>query len=166
MGHIEFLPLRLGAVNNTIFFQHRATGVIVCPHTHFRQVFDCEAFALYIVRQKQLFDSLRIRRRYNSRMIIYEKGGFDGPAKLFRIHGSAVYKAILPAFLSTIISFIYDYADFAGMYEVNVPFVRKFFNPDDEEDSNVIRHPHTISAFIAIFRYDNIFCCWRHGLHF
>ena len=85
-------------------------------------------------------------------MIIYEKGGFDGPAKLFRIHGSAVYKAIIPAVISTIISFMYDYADFAGMYKVDVPFVRKIFHPNDEEDYTIVTHPYTINAFIAIFR--------------
>jgi hypothetical protein len=87
-------------------------------------------------------------------MIIYEKGGFDGPAKLFRIHGSAVYKSILPAILSTIISFMYDYAEFAGMYKVNVPLVKNIFHSNDEFFT-VVRHPYTINAFIAIFRYDD-----------
>ena len=88
-------------------------------------------------------------------MIIYEKGGFDGPAKLFRIHGSAVYKSILPAIFSTIISFMYDYAEFAGMSKVNVPFVKNIFHPNDEGFYTVVRHPYTINAFIAIFRYDD-----------
>ena len=88
-------------------------------------------------------------------MIIYEKGGFDGPAKLFRIHGSAVYKSILPAILSTIISFMYDDARFDGMNKANVPFVKHIFPINDgDEFYTVIRHPYTINAFIAIFRYD------------
>lgn len=87
-------------------------------------------------------------------MIIYEKGGFDGPAKLFRIHGSAVYKAILPAILSTIISFMYDYAEFAGMTKVKVPFVRNIFHANEDGNFLILRHPYTITAFIAIFRYD------------
>ena len=90
-------------------------------------------------------------------MIIYEKGGFDGPAKLFRIHGSAVYKVILPAILSTIISFMYDYAAFTGMNKVDVPFVRKILRPEDNEEFIIVSHPYTIGAFIATFRYEILF---------
>lgn len=88
-------------------------------------------------------------------MIIYEKGGFDGPAKLFRVHGSAVYKSVLPAILSSVISFMYDYAEFSGTRKVHVPFVRDIFGTNIEEDYTIIRHPYTINAFIAIFRYEH-----------
>lgn len=84
-------------------------------------------------------------------MIIYEKGGFDGPAKLFRVHGSAVYKSFLPAIFSSVVSFMYDYAEFSGTRRAHVPFVRDIFRANIEEDYTIIRHPYTINAFIAIF---------------
>lgn len=105
-------------------------------------------FCLYTIctycRSRRESPYFSAKEKVKNSMIIYEKGGFDGPAKLFRIHGSAVYKSILPAMLSTIISFMYDYAEFAGMYNVH---------PSDEFYT-VVRHPYTITAFIAIFRYD------------
>jgi hypothetical protein len=84
-------------------------------------------------------------------MIIYEKGGIDGPGKLFRIHGSAVYKGIIPTCLSTGVLLIYEYVQFDGL----VPTALRFVSGNDKfvPRYTIIQHPYTIGAFIGFFRY-------------
>jgi hypothetical protein len=83
-------------------------------------------------------------------MIIYENGGWDGPNKLFRIHGSAVYKGVLPTLLSTGVLFMYKYIPFQGLVTSKLRLVT------DNDGSNsvltIIQHPYTIGAFIGFFR--------------
>lgn len=84
-------------------------------------------------------------------MIIYESGGWDGPNKLFRIHGSAVYKGVLPTLMSTGVLFMYEYIPLQGL----VPSILRFVSDNDSEynpELTVIQHPFTIGAFIGFFR--------------
>ena len=82
-------------------------------------------------------------------MIIYERGGWDGPNKLFRIHGSAVYKGVLPTLISTGVLFMYEYIPLQGL----VPTILRFVS-DNETNSEftIVQHPFTIGAFIGFFR--------------
>jgi hypothetical protein len=83
-------------------------------------------------------------------MIIYEKGGWDGPNKLFRIHGSAVYKGVLPSLISTGVLFMYEYIPLQGL----VPSILRFVSVDSafQPDLTAIQHPFTVGAFIGFFR--------------
>lgn len=84
-------------------------------------------------------------------MIIYEKGGWDGPNKLFRIHGSAVYKGVVPSLMSTGILFMYEYIPLQGL----VPSILRFVSDNDgvpPSELTAIQHPFTIGAFIGFFR--------------
>jgi hypothetical protein len=84
-------------------------------------------------------------------MIIYEKGGWDGPSKLFRIHGSAVYKGVLPTLMSTGVLFMYEYIPLQGL----VPSILRFVSTTDgvsRFELTAIQHPFTIGAFIGFFR--------------
>jgi hypothetical protein len=68
-------------------------------------------------------------------MIIYESGLF-GLRNLGRVHGSAVYKVIVPALLSTGTLLIYDYA-----------------SPNPPEDQKLTENPYTIGACIAFISF-------------
>lgn len=72
-------------------------------------------------------------------MIEYEKTGSQTIGilrDLTRIHGSAVYKVVLPASISTLILY--------GLHELDL------WIPDST--IFVIYHPYAIGAFIAFFR--------------
>lgn len=89
-------------------------------------------------------------------MIVYENG-FLGLLVLSRIHGSSVYKVIIPALLSTLIFFGYHYFPF-----VLNSYQRKRRPNIDGDDTihedipeviKIIQHPYTIGAFIAFYTF-------------
>jgi hypothetical protein len=81
-------------------------------------------------------------------MIVNENGGsvLGGMGTLFRIHGSAAYKVVLPALGSTALLIAYDFISFSG----RTIYIQRHFNDDDR---TIVQHPFAIGAFIAFFRY-------------
>lgn len=85
-------------------------------------------------------------------MIVYENG-FLGLGSLSRIHGSSVYKVIIPALVSTLLLIGYHY----------FPFVLNSYNNnnDDSTDNNnnndnniqIIENPYTIGVLIAFYTF-------------
>jgi hypothetical protein len=74
-----------------------------------------------------------------------------GVANLFRIHGSAVYKVVLPSLVSTGILIGYHFITFSG----KIFSVRR-----DSDEKTIVQHPFAIGAFISFFRYAVVFDCW------
>jgi predicted membrane chloride channel (bestrophin family) len=68
-------------------------------------------------------------------MIIYESGSL-GLSKLGRVHGSAVYKVVLPALFSTGIVLVYEYSNF-----------------DPTNKTGSVQNPYTIGAYIGFFSF-------------
>jgi hypothetical protein len=75
-------------------------------------------------------------------MIIFENSGaFGGLHNLLRVHGSAVYKVVVPSAVSCFILLAYEYVLFSG---------KTSFAHIDK--SKVIRDPYALGAFIGFFR--------------
>jgi hypothetical protein len=76
-------------------------------------------------------------------MIVYENGGsFGSLSSLFRVHGSAVYKVVLPSAVSTGILIGYEFISFHRG--------RNYEN----SGTTIVQDPFAIGAFIAFFRYE------------
>lgn len=81
-------------------------------------------------------------------MIVYESSGpFGGLHNLLRVHGSAVYKVVIPSAVSVGILIAYEYLLFSG--ETSISQV---------EQDNVIKDAYAIGAFIVFFRYATCTC--------
>lgn len=73
-------------------------------------------------------------------MIVYETSGpFGGLNKMQRVHGSAVYKVVIPSAVSVGILIAYEYILFGGQTNI--------------EQSKVIKDSYAIGAFVVFFRY-------------
>lgn len=90
------------------------------------------AFAVAVVR-------FRVCHKRCQKMITYRSDGF-GVKTLFVWHGSAVFRAFLPASFST------------GLLVLNQRFLSGYF-----EDRSTITHPYAISVFIAILGFLLVF---------
>jgi len=70
-------------------------------------------------------------------MILYESGGpMGGLGNLTRVHGSAAYKTVLPAAISTGILVGYEF----------------IFRGTVDEYVMIVRHPYAIAALVAFYR--------------
>ena len=70
-------------------------------------------------------------------MIVCESGLF-GIADLRRVHGSAVYKTLVPALTSTGFFLLFHYTWYRHNYDI---------------DNRLVRHPYTIGVFVAFFSF-------------
>ena len=66
-------------------------------------------------------------------MIVYDTGTVGVVVGLTRFHGSAAYKVVLPALISTV--FLY------GLYELY-----------DRDMESILRNPYPIGSFVVFFR--------------
>ena len=75
-------------------------------------------------------------------MIVYESSGsFGGLHNLLRVHGSAVYKVVIPSAFSVGVLIAYEYLLFNG--ETSISQV---------EQGTVVKDSYAIGAFIVFFR--------------
>jgi hypothetical protein len=84
-------------------------------------------------------------------MIEYESGGpMGGLQNLIRIHGSAAYKCVVPALLSTWVLLGYEWL---------------LYN-EQEQRIDAVDHPNAIGAFVAFFSFLLTFRCVRENINY
>jgi hypothetical protein len=89
-------------------------------------------------------------------MIVYESGGIASDLhNLTRLHGSAAYKVIIPAFLSTLVLLLYDYIQ---AYERRNDLLAGFASAETDKFGETkgvdwIVHPYAIGAFVSFFSF-------------